>query len=213
VGVQREIAKNTKVEVSVIGSHSYHLQSGFLAGKPAQPADFQALIARGGPGALWPWVSDPASAAACRVCPIPTLVLPGTLDGYLLLTRKLQRLGDRSLLSAIRSATPTTKPCRSASPSAPVHGLAFRVAMLLSATHGNTDTPSKSFGDGFDSEPLRSAAGAQWKSLRLTPLTSSRGMSSYDLPLAATGLLLSHANSVVDAVAGGWILNFGYHLL
>jgi len=55
VGVQREIAKNTKVEVSVIGSHSYHLQSGFLAGNQPKPADFQALIARGGPGALWPW--------------------------------------------------------------------------------------------------------------------------------------------------------------
>ncbi|HXY13402.1 MAG TPA: TonB-dependent receptor, partial [Terriglobales bacterium] len=40
VGVQRELTKTMKVDVSYVGSHSYHLQSGYLAGNQPSVANF-----------------------------------------------------------------------------------------------------------------------------------------------------------------------------
>jgi len=133
--------KNTKVDVSVIGKSQLPFAERLPGRQPAQtgglPGAHRAVAA---PGALWPWVSDPASAAAAGV-PYP---YPGfcreRLDGHYSLPASCSDLGTAVCLSAIRSATPTTKPCRSASPSAPVMDWRFQGSYVLSATHGNTDT-------------------------------------------------------------------------
>jgi hypothetical protein len=210
VGVQREIAKNTKVEVSVIGSHSYHLQSGFLAGNQPKPADFQALIARGGPGALWPWVSDPASAAAAGV-PYPYPGFAG--NAWMAITPYPQvaatwgpqfvvgdPLGNANYKAMQISVTKRTS-----------HGLAVQGSYVLSATHGNTDT---AFEELWWTGSIQNLYDLQQERNGISSFDTThviKGYVIYDLPVGRHRALLSHANSVVDAVAGGWTLNFGYH--
>ena len=208
VGVQRELTRSMKVDVSFIGSHSYHLQSGFLAGNQPKPAVFQALVAS---GKMWNWVSDPASAAAAGVpypykgfansavlaiAPYPQVA---TTWGPLFVVG--DPLGNSDYKALQINVTKRAS-----------HGLSLQGSYVLSATHG--DVMDSAFEEPWWTGMVQNIYDLQHERNSPTAFDTThviKGYAIYDLPFGRGKALGSDMNRALDTVVGGWTLNFGYH--
>jgi len=207
VGVQRELTKTMKVEVSFIGSHSYHLQSGFLAGNQPKVADFQALVAR---GTMWNWVSDPASAAAAGV-PYPYTGFAGNAWMAITPYPQVAATWGPQFVVGDPLGNATYKALQINVTKHASYGLSVQGSYVFSATHGDTDT---GFEELWWAGSIQNLYDLQHERNGISSFDTThviKGYVIYDLPFGRGRALGSNMNSALDTVVGGWSLNLGYH--
>jgi hypothetical protein len=207
VGVQREITRTMKVDVSFIGSHSYHLQSGYLAGNQPKPADFQALVAR---GTMWNWVSDAGSATAAGV-PYPYTGFSGFAWMAITPFPQVAATWGPQFFVGNPDGNANYKALQINATKRTSHGLSFQGSYVLSATHGDTDTAFEELWWTGSIQDLHNLKNERNGISSFDTTHTVKGYVIYDLPIGRGKALFSHLNSALDAVAGGWTVNFGYH--
>lgn len=207
VGIQRDLGRDFRLDTSFIQSHSYHLQSGLLAGNQPKVADFQALAKN---GTTWNWVSNEASAKAAGV-PYPyagfagsawmaITPFPSVAASYGPLFYVGTPLGNADYKALQVNITKRAS-----------HGLSFMGSYVLSATHGDTDTGfSELWGTGsiqnlYDLGHERNTI----SSFDQTHVV--KGYVSYALPFGHGKALFSGVGRSVDSVINGWTVLGAYH--
>lgn len=197
VGIQREVTKDTKVDVSWIQSNSYHLHSGFLNTNQPTLANLQAYIAAGnqcpanlanvpfgtgGPG--WQCIT-PYPQVAVAYGPLFSVGSP---------------LGNADYKSLQFTVT------RRAS-----HGLSLMGSYNWSRAHGDVDSDmgepwwAGSIQNVYDLNSERHGI------LGYDMTHIVKGYVIYDLPFGKGKALFSGANPAVDAIIGGWTINGNFH--
>ncbi|MDT8067684.1 MAG: carboxypeptidase regulatory-like domain-containing protein [Terriglobia bacterium] len=197
IGVQRELARDTKIDVNWIQSHSYHLHSGFLATNQPTLANLQAYInngnacpanlanvpfAGGGPG--WQCIT-PYPQAAVGYGPLFSVGSPlGNADYKSLQFTVTKRAG---------------------------HGLSLMGSYNWSRTHGDVDSD---MGEPWWAGNVQNIYDLATEAKGISGFDMThivKGYVIYDLPFGKGKMLFSGANSVADAIIGGWSLNGDFH--
>ena len=207
VGVQREINQSTKIDVSFVGSHSYHLQSGYLAGNQPKVADFQALVAH---GTMWNWVADANSAAAAGV-PYPYSGFSGFAWMAITPFPQVAATWGPQFLVGNPDGNADYKALQLSVTRRASHGLTVQGSYALSAAHGNTDT---AFEELWGTGSIQNLYDIQSERNTLASFDTThvvKGYVIYDLPIGHGKALFSNMNRVLDTLAGGWTMNFGFH--
>ncbi len=197
IGVQRELARDTKVDVSWIQSHSYHLHSGFLNTNQPTLANLQAYINNGNacPANL---ASVPfASGGPGWQCITP---YPQAAVGYGPLFSVGSPLGNADYKSLQLTVTKRSS-----------HGLSLMGSYNWSRAHGDVDSDmgepwwAGSIQNVYDLASERQGIAG----FDMTHIV--KGYVIYDLPFGKGKMLFSGVNSVADAIIGGWSLNGDFH--
>src|SRR5260370_28589884 len=207
VGVQREINQSTKIDVSFVGSHSYHLQSGYLAGNQPKLTDFQALVAR---GTMWNWVASANSAAAAGV-PYPSSGFSGFAWMAITPFPQVATTWGPQFLVGNPDGNADYKALQVSVTRRTSHGLTVQGSYALSAAHGNTDT---AFEELWGTASIQNLYDLQSERNTLASLDTTHIVNGYvidDLPIGHGKALFSNMNRVLDTLAGGWTMNFGFH--
>lgn len=197
VGVQRELARDTKIDVSWIQSHSYHLHSGFLATNQPTVANLQRYIANnnacpadlanvpfagGGPG--WQCIT-PYPQAAVGYGPLFSVGSP---------------LGNADYKSLQLTVTKRAS-----------HGLSLMGSYNWSRAHGDVDSDMGEPWWAGNIQNVYDLASESKGILGYDMTHIVKGYVIYDLPFGKGQMLFSGANSVADAIIGGWSLNGSFH--
>lgn len=207
VSVQREITKTLRADVSFIESHSYHLQSGFLAGNQPDPAAFKALTARGTRNVTVGSIQEAANAGVPYPYPGfkgPAWMALTPFPQVALTTGPLFYVGNPDG-NADYKALQFNVTKRSS------HGLSLQGSYVLSSAHGNTDT---AFEELWGTGTIQNLYDLRSERHTIAPFDTThvvKGYVIYDLPIGRGKALFSDMNRVLDTVVGGWTLNFGYH--
>lgn len=200
VGAQRELPRAFILDASFIQSHSYHLQSGYLAGNQPKVADYQALAQN---GTVWNWVDDESSAAAAGV-PYPYAGFSG--EAYMAITPYPQiaagwgpqfyvgsPLGNADYRALQLSVT------RRAS-----HGLSMMASYVLSATHGDTNTAWSELWWTGTIQNLYDLKSERNTIASFDQKHVIKGYLSYELPFGRGRTLFNGVNRVTDTLISGW---------
>jgi hypothetical protein len=200
VGVQRALSKDFSFDGSFIQSHSYHLQSGYLAGNQPKVADYQALAQN---GTQWNWVSDEASAAAANV-PYPYAGFSG--EAYMAITPYPQvaagwgpqfyvgpPLGNADYQAMQLSVTRRA-----------AHGLSMLASYVLSSTHGDTDTAWSELWWTGSLQNLYDLPAERHTIASFDQKHVIKGYVSYELPIGRGKPFLGSIGRLADALVGGW---------
>jgi len=197
IGVQRELARDTKVDVNWIQSRSYHLQSGTLLTNQPTVANMQNYVVNGkfpasyvanpvwgyaGPG--WQGIT-PYPQVAVSYGPLFTVGSPLGNSDYKSLQFSLTR----------RSAK----------------GLSTQASYNWSRTHGDVDS---SFEELWGTGSLQNIYDLKNEAKNISDFDVThivKGYIIYNLPMGRGKALLSNASTVVDSIVSGWSLNGDFH--
>jgi len=197
VGVQRELAHNTKLDVSWVQSHSYHLQSGILNTNQPTVANMQAYVENGtfpstyngyygygGTGPGWQGIT-PWPQVAVAYGPLFAVGSPrGNADYKSLQFSATQRLS---------------------------HGLSFQASYVWSRAHGDVDS---SMGELWWAGSLQNVYDLKDEAKNISDFDMThivKGYIIYELPFGHGKMFMSNAGHVANAVVGGWSLNGDFH--
>jgi hypothetical protein len=197
VGLQREIRRDMKVDVSWIQSHSYHLHSGFLRTDQPTVANMQAYVSNGtypstyngyfgygGTGPGWQGITPYPQAAV----------------GYGNLFSVNSPLGNSDYKSFQVSVTKRAS-----------HGLSLQASYNWSRTHGDVD---QDFGEPWWFGNIQNIYDLKTERKDISDFDMThivKGYVIYDLPFGRNKAFLSGASPVVNAFVGGWSLNGDFH--
>ncbi len=197
VGVQREVARDTKIEVSWIESHSYHLQSGTLATNQPTVANMQAYVKNGtypasyngyfgygGTGPGWQGIT-PFPQVAVAYGPLFSVGAPRGNADY----KSFQ-------VSATKRAS---------------HGLSLQASYVWSRAHGDVDS---SFNELWWAGSLQNVYDLKDEAKDISDFDMThivKGYIIYELPFGHGKALLQNAGTVANAIVGGWSLNGDFH--
>lgn len=196
VGVQREIARETKIDVNWIQSRSAHLQSGTLSTNQPTLANYQNYVVNGkfpasynnyyptavGPG--WQGIT-PYPQAAVGYGPLLTVGAPLGNADY----KSLQFTVSR------RSAK----------------GFSLMASYNWSRTHGNVDS---GFEELWGTGSLQNIYDLKNEAKDISGFDVThivKGYVIYNLPFGRGKALLGDAGPVLSQVVGGWSLNGDFH--
>lgn len=204
IGVQRELAKDTKLDVSWIQSHSYHLHSGFLNTNQPTVANMQKALPNAYDPANWP-SSYNGYYNGCiwgGSCPnyVATLPYPQAGVGYGPLFSVGSPLGNADYKSLQVSVTKRA-----------AHGLSLMGSYNWSRTHGDVESDMNepwwagSIQNIYDLSSERKGISG----FDMTHIV--KGYVIYDLPIGRGKMLFSGMNRAADAIIGGWSLNGDFH--
>ncbi|HVJ04702.1 MAG TPA: TonB-dependent receptor [Candidatus Saccharimonadales bacterium] len=208
VGIQREISKDFKADVSYIQSHSYHLQSGVLNGnQPTDLAAYKALLNR---GTQWNWVASAGDAAAAGV-PYPYAGFAGS--AWMALAKFPAVAASWGPLFYVGNPQGNSdyKALQISLTKRASHGLTFQGSYVYSATHGDVDTSFQElWGTGtiqniYDLKHERDTI----SSFDMTHIV--KGFVSYELPFGRGKMLLGNAGPILNGIVNGWKLNGNFH--
>lgn len=219
VGVQRELTKDFRLEVTALQNHSYHLQSGYLAGNVPSIANYQKMASQCKAVADQPfnpdcpangWINSASGAAAAGVS-YPYNGFSGS--AYFAMTPFPQvaatygplfyvgtPLGNSDYQSLQISLTKRAS-----------HGLSLQGSYVLSSAHGNADT---SFSELWGTGSLQNLENLKQEAKNIASFDQThvvKGFVTYQVPFGRNRAFLAKVNPIVDGVIGGWNLNFGYH--
>jgi hypothetical protein len=197
VGVQRELARDMKVDVSWIQSHSYHLQSGFVLTNQPTVANMQNYVLNGkfpasyngywgyqGTGPGWQGIT-PYPQVAVAYGPLFTVGSP---------------LGNSDYKSLQVSVTKRA-----------AHGLSLQGSYNWSRAHGDVDS---SFNELWWAGSLQNVYDLKNEANNISNFDMThivKGYIIYELPFGHGKWLFSDASGAVDKVIGGWSLNGSFH--
>ncbi len=194
VGVQRELTRDLKLDVSFVQNHGYHLESGYLAANQPKLSDYTAM---NNAGQMWNWVTQPGFSGFgwAAVAPFPNVAMTWGPLFYV-----GSPLGNSDYKSLQFSLTKRTS-----------HGLSLQASYVLSQAHGDTDT---SFQELWWAGPLQDVYNLQQERKTISPFDQThivKGYINYDLPFGKGKTLLSGAGSGVNTLVGGWTLTTAFH--
>jgi hypothetical protein len=197
VGVQRELARDTKVDVSWIQSHSYHLQSGTLLTNQPTVANMQAYVANGtfpssyngywgygGTGPGWQGIT-PYPQIAVAYGPLFSVGSP---------------LGNSDYKSLQVSVTKRAS-----------HGVSFLGSYNWSRAHGDVDS---SFDELWWAGDLQNVYDLKDEAKNISDFDMThivKGYVIYELPFGHGKTFLSGTSAAVNQIVGGWSLNGDFH--
>jgi hypothetical protein len=195
IGVERQLARETKVDVNWIQSRSTHLQSGIFQTNQPKFSDYQNYVVTGkfpstynnyygtsGPG--WEGLT-PYPQAEVGYGPLLSVGVPLGNSDY----KSLQ-------ISVTRRAA---------------KGLSLQGSYNWSRTHGDVDSGFEElWGTGSlqNTYDLKDEA-KDISSFDVTHIV--KGYVMYNLPFGRGKALMSNASSLVDYIVGGWSLNGNFH--
>jgi hypothetical protein len=193
VGIQQALTRNLRLDVSFIQNHSYHLQSGYLAGNQPVLSEYTAAA---NAGTLWDWVTTPGFSGFqwAALAPFPNVA--ATYGPLLWVGSPLGNADYRSLQFSLTQQYS--------------HGLSLQASYNYSASHGDTDT---SFQELWWAGPLQDIYNLQQEHQTTSPFDMThvvKGFVSYDLPFGRGKSILSSAGKGVDALVGGWTVSMGF---
>lgn len=197
VGVQRELAKDTKVDVSWIQSHSCHLQSGTLLTNQPTVANMQAYVSNGTFPASYNgyWGYGGTGPGWQGITPYPQIAV-----AYGPLFSVGSPLGNSDYKSLQISATKRT-----------AHGLSLLGSYNWSRAHGDVDSSFNELwwaGDLQNVYDLRDEA-KDISDFDMTHIV--KGYVIYELPFGHGKTFLSGTSGAVNQIVGGWSLNGDFH--
>ena len=196
IGVQRELAKDTKVDVNWIQSRSAHLQSGIFQHNQPHFADYQNFVVSGklpasyngyypgGQGPGWQGLT-PYPQAQVGYGPLLSVGTPLGNGDY----KSLQ-------VSVTRRAA---------------HGISTQASYSWSQTHGDVDT---GFEELWGTGGLQNTDDLQSEAKNIADFDVThivKGYIIYQLPFGRGQMLLGNASRLVDEIVGGWSLNGDFH--
>jgi len=197
IGLQRELSRDTKVDVSWIQSHSYHLHSGFLATNQPTVANMQAYVANGtypasyngyfgfgGTGPGWQGIT-PYPQVAVAYGPLFSVGSP---------------LGNADYKSFQVSLTKRAS-----------HGLSFQGSYNWSRSHGDVDSD---MGEPWWSGNLQNIYDLKSERKDISDFDMThivKGYVIYELPFGRGKRFASGMGHTANAIVGGWSLNGDFH--
>ncbi|MDR3762792.1 MAG: carboxypeptidase regulatory-like domain-containing protein [Acidobacteriota bacterium] len=197
IGVQRELAKNTKVDVSWIQSNSYHLHTGALRTNQPTVANMQSYFASGcsAAEAARPFALSGSGWGGNCMTPYPQA---GAGWGNIFSVNS--PLGNSDYKSFQVSFTRRTS-----------NGLNFQGSYNWSRTHGDVD---QDFGEPWGVGSIQNIydKAAERKGISDFDVTHIvKGYVMYDLPFGHGKRFGSGTGPVTNAVISGWSLNGNFH--
>lgn len=219
LGVQRELSQDFRLEVTVLQNHSYHLQSGYLAGNTPSIANYQSMASKCTAVSGQPfnpscpatnWISNAGGAAAAGVI-YPYSGFSGS--AYFAMTPYPQvaatygplfyvgtPLGNSDYQSLQISLTKRT-----------AHGLSLQGSYVLSSTHGDVDT---SFSELWGTGSIQNLEDLKHERHNIASFDQThivKGYVTYAVPVGRGRTYLASVNPVVNGLIGGWNLNYDFH--
>ena len=197
IGLQRELDKATKVDVSWTESDSYHLHSGFLRTNQPTVANMQNYVLHGqypstyngyfGYGGTGPGYQGitPYPQVAVAYGPLFSVNPPRGNADY----KSFQ-------VSVTRRAS---------------HGISLQASYNWSRSHGDVD---QDFGEPWWAGSIQNIYDLknERKSISSFDMTHIvKGYVIYELPFGRGKMLLGNAGPVANALVGGWSLNVDFH--
>ncbi len=204
LGVQREITKDLKVDVSWVQSKSYHLQSGILLTNQPTVENMQRALPNPYDPANWP-SSYNGYYNGCiwgGTCPnyVATLPYPQAGVGYGPLFSVGSPLGNSDYRGLQFNVTQRTS-----------HGVTLQGSYVYSKAHGDVDSSMQELwwtGALQNVYDLKNEA----KNIASFDVTHVvKGYVLYDLPMGKGKMLFGNVGTVGNNLIGGWSLNFGFH--
>jgi hypothetical protein len=193
-GVEHELTRDLRLDVSFIQSHSYHLESGYLSGNQPKLSDYTNMV---NSGIMWNWYTSPGFGGFgwATVAPFPTVAATwGPLFGV------GSPLGNADYKSLQFNVTKRSS-----------HGLSLQASYNYSVTHGNTDN---GFQELWWAGPLQDIYNLQQERQTIAPSDMAhivKGYINYDLPFGKGRALLAGAGNGLNALVGGWAISSGFH--
>jgi hypothetical protein len=202
-GTDVELSRDFLVSVNYLGNRGTRMQSGDLERNQPDPEALRRLLQA---GREWNWVSDPASAAAAGV-PYPhagfanfaffaLMPYAQAAEGWGPLFFVGSPLGQKDY-----HALQLTVEKRMS------RGVAANTSYTLSRARGNTST---AFQERWTAGPLQDVTRLAEEARVIDPFDRThvlKGYVAWELPFGRNRRFMSNANTVVDAIAGGWTLS------
>ena len=195
VGVQRELARDTKVDFSWIQSHSYHLQSGTLLTNQPTVANMQNYVLHGTFPSTYNHYWDAGGPGWQGITPYPQVAV-----AYGPLFSVGSPLGNADYKSFQASVTKRA-----------AHGLSLQGSYAWSRAHGDVDS---SFNELWWAGSLQNVYDLKNEAQDISDFDMThivKGYITYELPFGHGKTLLSGASHLADQFIGGWSLNGDFH--
>lgn len=193
VGIERELPKSIRLDVNLFQSHSYHLESGYLAGNQPNLSQYSQVTQA---GQAWDWVSTAGFSGYkwASLAPFPNLAA-----SYSPLFYVNSPLGNSDYSALIVDVEKRTS-----------SGLSFEVSYNYSSSHSDTDT---SFEELWWLGPLQDVYNLPQERHTVSPFDMThvvKGYVNYDLPFGRGKVLLGGAGDALNALVGGWTVSSGF---
>jgi hypothetical protein len=197
VGVQRELSRDTKLDVSWIQSHSYHLHSGYLRTNQPTVANMQAYVANGTYPASYNgyWGYGGTGPGYQGITPYPQVAV-----AYGPMFSVGSPLGNSDYKSFQVSVTKRA-----------ARGLSLLASYNWSRAHGDVDAD---FGEPWWAGNIQNVYDLKTERKGISDFDIThifKGYIIYDLPFGRGKSFLSDAGRVTNALVGGWSLNGDFH--
>jgi hypothetical protein len=209
IGVQYELTKDTRIEVSYVGNRGHHLQDTTLAGNQPAASTFFNLVNAGN---LWNWVCDSASAvsngvpypypgfcgtAGAAIAPYPQVAhINNDIMWYPTLYNVGVPLGQSFYDSLVVEVTKRTG-----------KGLTMDFNYVLSRQMGNSIS---NFGESWYTSSIQDIYNLKEAAHTLSPYDQRhvfKGYFTYQLPLGRNQRFFNNTNRWLNGLVGGWQLS------
>ncbi len=193
VSVQQEIIRDLRLDVAFIQNHSYHLQSGYVAGNQPVLSDYTAAATA---GTLWDWVDIPGFSGYQWAALTPFPNVASTYGPLLWVGSPLGNADYRSLQLSVTKLYS--------------HGLSLQASYNYSTSHGDTDT---SFQELWWAGPLQDVYNLQQERQTISPFDMAhvaKGFINYELPFGSGKSFLANAGKGLNTLVSGWTVSLGF---
>lgn len=197
LGVQRELLKDMKLDVTWLQSHSYHLQSGTLMTNQPTVADMQNYVLHGTfPASYNGYFGWPGTGPGWQgITPYPQVAV-----GYGPLFSIGSPLGNSDFKSLQTSVTKRA-----------AHGISLQASYVWSRAHGDVDS---SMGELWWAGSLQNVYDLKNEAKNIASFDMThivKGYVMYDLPFGRGKWLGNNIGNTANYFVGGWSLNGSFH--
>ncbi len=204
LGVQQELTKDMKLDVSYIQSASYHLQSGTLETNQPTVANMQKALGDEYNPKNWPSTYNGYYNAGIWGGWYPnylaTLPYPQAGLQYGPLFSVGAPLGNSTYKALQMSVTKRAS-----------HGLSLQGSYVYSKTHGDVDTSMNELWWAGSIQNVYDLKSERKNIANFDMTHIVKGYVMYDLPFGRGKLLGGGVGPVANSVIGGWTMNLGFH--
>jgi hypothetical protein len=212
MGVQRELTKDLKLDVSYVQSASYHLQSGTLETNQPTVVNMQNGLKNEYDPANWP-TSFKASAPPNGYAPYAAGIWGGYYPNYLATLPYPQAALAYGPLFSVGAplGNSTYKGLQFSVTKRASHGLSMQGSYVYSKTHGDVDSSMEELWWAGSIQNVYDLKSERKNIADFDQTHVVKGYIIYDLPFGKNKLLGSGVGPVMNDVIGGWSVDLNYH--
>jgi len=212
LGVQHELTKDMKLDVSYVQSASYHLQSGTLETNQPTVVNMQNGLKNEYDPANWP-ASFKASAPPNGYAPYAAGIWGGYYPNYLATLPYPQASLAYGPLFSVGAplGNSTYKGLQFSVTKRASHGLSMQGSYVYSKTHGDVDSSMEELWWAGSIQNVYDLKSERKNIADFDQTHVVKGYIIYDLPFGKNKLLGGGVGPVMNDVIGGWSVDFNYH--